>query len=220
MKYSAFLFDLNGTLINDMAFHEQAWFHVLNNDLKAGLSMEQVKANMYGKNSELYDRVFGAGSFTEQEKEKWTLRKEKIYQQNFLPHLKLINGLGSFLQAASESGIKMAIGTAADPFNINYVFDNIPIRQYFEHIVSAKDVTNGKPHPEVFIKAADRINAPYPECIVFEDSPKGIEAAANAGMKAIAITTYHSKAAFEAFNNILFVINDYTDERLESLIKA
>ncbi|RYF88211.1 MAG: HAD family phosphatase, partial [Chitinophagaceae bacterium] len=123
----AFLFDMNGTMINDMHHHEKAWFDVLNEDLKADMSMAQVKSHMYGKNEELFERVFGKDTFTADEMAAFSLKKEKKYQENFLPHLQLIQGLDSFLHQASEQGIKMAIGTAASPFNVNYVLDHIQL---------------------------------------------------------------------------------------------
>ena len=59
MSYKAFLFDLNGTMIDDMEYHVKAWYDILNNDLRANLSLPQVREQMYGKNSELLVRVFG-----------------------------------------------------------------------------------------------------------------------------------------------------------------
>src|SRR5277367_5790930 len=101
----ALIFDLNGTMINDMEFHMRAWTEILNNDLKASLSPEQVKSQMYGKNSELLIRVFGEGRFTNEEMEHWSLEKEKRYQKSYLPHLSLINGLKEFLDRALEKKI-------------------------------------------------------------------------------------------------------------------
>ena len=89
----ALIFDLNGTMIDDMEFHLDAWTEILNKDLKAELSREQVRSQMYGKNSELLIRVFGEGKFTNDEMEFWSLEKEKRYQKAYLPHLQLIKGL-------------------------------------------------------------------------------------------------------------------------------
>src|SRR5664279_1601367 len=113
---SGLIFDLNGTMINDMEFHIRAWTEILNNDLKAGLKPEQVKSQMYGKNSELLVRVFGEGRFSEDEMQFWSLEKEKRYQKAYLPHLQLIKGLKDFLDKALEHQIPMAIGSAAIPF--------------------------------------------------------------------------------------------------------
>ena len=177
----ALIFDLNGTMINDMEFHIRAWTEILNTDLKAGLSSEQVRSQMYGKNSELLVRVFGEGRFTEEEMEYWSVEKEKRYQKAYRPHLQLINGLEEFLKRASRKKIPMAIGSAAIPFNIDFILDQLDIRKYFSAIVSADDVEISKPHPETFLKAAGLLNTEPASCMIFEDAPKGVEAAGPCG---------------------------------------
>ena len=213
----AFLFDMNGTMIDDMHYHEEAWFTVLNEDLAAGMSMKEVKKHMYGKNEELFVRVFGQGTYTNEQVAGYSLKKEKSYQQNYLPHLSLIAGLDQFLANASQQNIAMAIGTAANNFNVNYVLDNIPVKKYFSAIVTADDVADGKPNPIVFLKCADALKVAYEDCVVFEDSPKGVEAALNAGMKAVVIKTYHQEEEFSHLDNVLMFVEDYRDERLENL---
>jgi HAD superfamily hydrolase (TIGR01509 family) len=218
MKSStAFLFDMNGTMINDMHFHEKAWFDVLNNDLNANMTMAEVKRHMYGKNEELFERVFGKDRFKPEEAAAYSLKKEKKYQEAFLPHLQLIAGLDSFLEKAAAHQIAMAIGTAASLFNVNYVLDNLPVEKYFKSIVTAEDVATSKPHPEVFLKCADMLNVAYADCIVFEDSPKGVESALNAGMKAVVIKTYHEEKEFAHFDNVLMLVDDYNDPQLQQL---
>ena len=100
------------------------------------------------------------------------------------------------------NGIRMAIGSAAPLFNIDFVLDNLNIRHYFQAVVGGEDVLESKPHPEVFLKAAKLLNASPTNCIVFEDAPKGVEAAANAGMQSIVITTIHSQEEFARYTNI------------------
>ncbi len=219
MQFSpgALIFDLNGTIINDMEFHIRAWTEILNTDLKAGLTSGQVKSQMYGKNSELLVRVFGEGNFTNEEMEHWSLEKEKRYQKAYLPHISLIKGLRGFLDKALEKKIPMAIGSAAIPFNINFILDNLNIRKYFSAIVSADDVSISKPHPETFLKAAAMINTAPSVCLVFEDAPKGVEAASAAGMHCIVLTTMHSRTEFPPDDYITGFIQDYTDPFLLSL---
>jgi len=155
-KYKAFLFDLNGTMINDMPYHIKAWHRILN-ELGANLSIEKVKQECYGKNHELLERIF-SGRFTEKEKDKMSLEKERQYQEEFRPHLKLINGLPRFLKRSNAAGIKMAIGSAAIMFNIDFVLDGLGIRKYFDAIVSADDVKQSKPDAETWLKCAERLN--------------------------------------------------------------
>ncbi|MEO6537989.1 MAG: HAD family phosphatase [Ferruginibacter sp.] len=219
MKPKAFLFDMNGTMIDDMQFHAEVWHDILNNDLKANLTKEETKSHMYGKNEELFERIFEKGKFTHQEMDEISLEKERRYQASYKPHLKLINGLDFFLAKASQHKIALAIGTAAKPFNVNFVLDHIPIKKYFGAIVTADDVFTSKPHPEVFIKCADELKIAYGDCVVFEDAPKGVEAALNAGMKAVAITSYHQPNEFIHLPNILMYVADYTDPQLDKLFK-
>ena len=213
----AFIFDLNGTMINDMEYHSIAWHSILNNDLKAGLTMDEVKSQMYGKNEELLDRVFGENHFTKQEVDTISMKKEKSYQAAFKPHLRLITGLPAFLQKADTNGIRMAIGSAAIPFNIDFVLDNLELRHYFKAIVSADEVAVSKPDPETFLLAAKLLGVQPKNCIVFEDAPKGVEAAMRAGMSCIVLTTMHRQEEFRKYPNVLQYIADYTDPSLDKL---
>jgi len=213
----AFIFDLNGTMINDMAFHSTAWYDILNDELGAGLTREQVERQMYGKNEELLTRVFGEGRFTAEEVAVISRKKELSYQKAFRPHLQLIAGLPGFLEKAERHHIRMGIGSAAIPFNIDFVLDNLSIRHYFGVIVSADDVSVSKPHPETFLRAAEGLGVSPDACIVFEDAPKGVEAAQSAGMQCVVLTTMHGSEEFHAYPNVVGYIADYTDPLLERL---
>ncbi len=203
----AFLFDLNGTMIDDMQYHIIAWHEILNN-LGANLSLERVKQECYGKNNELLERIF-PGKFSEAEKKKMSFEKEKKYQQQFRPHLALLPGLGKFLLQARNNNIPMAIGSAAIMFNIDFVIDNLGIRDYFDVLVSADHVDRSKPHPETWLQCADKMNVAPKHCIVFEDAPKGVEAALNAGMQCVVLTTLHQPEEFEHLSNIIAFVPDY-----------
>jgi len=211
---NAFLFDLNGTMIDDMEYHLDVWFEVITKDLGGKLTREEVRSQMYGKNEEVLIRIFGETRFREFDFDSISHAKEERYQEIYRPHLKLLPGLLDFLQRSAEEKIKMAIGSAAPPFNIDFVLDTLNIRHYFEAVVSGIDVRESKPHPEVFLKAAQLIGSEPSTCIVFEDAPKGVEAAAKAGMQCIVVTTMHAVEEFKNFNNVLFFIKDYTDPRL------
>jgi beta-phosphoglucomutase len=218
MGRKSFLFDLNGTMINDMEFHIEVWHDVLNNDLNAKLTREEVRSQMYGRNQELLTRVFGDKRFTAEEADTISYQKEVKYQALYKPHLDLLPGLSAFLKSATQNGIKMAIGSAASLFNIDFALDNLDIRHYFEHIVSGNDVKNSKPHPETYLKAAGLLQVKPSACIVFEDAPKGVESARNAGMQCVVITSMHQEDEFTAYDNMLMFVKDYTDPRLLGLL--
>jgi HAD superfamily hydrolase (TIGR01509 family) len=130
----------------------------------------------------------------------------------------LLPGLSEFLEKAYQQGIPMAIGSAAIPFNIDFVLDNLNIRHYFKAIVSADDVVFSKPNAETFLKAAALLSVEPTDCLVFEDVPKGAEAAQNAGMNAVVLTTTHQPDEFKDLQNVLHFAGDFTDKFFASLI--
>lgn len=218
MEIKAFLFDLNGTMIDDMAYHADAWYDILTGDLGAKLTMEEVKKEMYGKNSEVLTRIFGEGKFSDEEMNKLSVEKEKKYQNAFRPNLKLIPGLEVFLKDAYSRGIKMAVASAAIPFNIDFVLDGLDIRKYFSAVVSADDVKHSKPDPETFVMAADKLGVTPEECLVFEDNPNGVESARRGGMKSVVLTTMHDEHDFVHLDNILAFVKDYNDPFITELL--
>lgn len=214
----SFLFDLNGTMIDDMEFHLKVWHETLNSELGANLSWQEVRSHMYGKNQEVLIRIFGPQRFTSEEADAISYQKEVKYQALYKPHLSLLPGLFDFMKLAQLNKINMAIGSAASLFNIDFVLDNLNIRQYFDCIVSADDVVNSKPHPETYLKGARLLGVEPSSCIVFEDAPKGVESARNAGMPCVVITSMHQEVEFNEYDNILMFVKDYTDPRLLKLL--
>lgn len=215
-NYKAYIFDLNGTLIDDMSYHVQAW-HGLLTGFGANISLEETKAQCYGKNQELLERVF-PGRFSAEEKDRISLKKEEGYQSAYRPHMALMPGMKELLEAAHRRGIRMGIGSAAIGFNVDFVLDGLGIRHYFDAIVSADHVLTSKPDPETFEKCAQILQADPSDCLIFEDAPKGVEAAANAGMDCLVITTMHEREEFELYKNIIGFVKDYHDEHLGELI--
>jgi len=218
MAPKALLFDLNGTIIDDMKYHTKAWQHLFNTDLGANLSWDDTKKEMYGKNQEVLVRVFGPERFTQAEMDELSIEKERRYQKEFFPHLVLIPGLHNVLEDAWQKNIPMAIGSAAIPFNIDFVLDNLNIRYYFKAIVSADDVKFSKPNPETFLNAAALLQVNPTDCLVFEDTPKGAETALNAGMKCIVLTTTHQQHEFDHLDNVLYFAPDYTADYFKTLL--
>lgn len=209
IKHMALIFDLNGTMIDDMNYHIDAW-HVILNDLGAGLSRERVKEECYGKNNEMIERIFPS-RFSLEQMNSMSYKKEQAYQLSFRPKMKLLDGLPEFLAYADSKAIKMAIASAAIRFNVDFVLDGTNIRKYFSTIISAEDVAVSKPDPTCFLKAADGLCVDPADCLVFEDTPKGVESALNAGMKAIVITTIHEPAEFEQYPNVIGFHKDYRE---------
>jgi beta-phosphoglucomutase len=205
----AFLFDLNGTMINDMEYHITAWHRILN-ELGAKITYRQMQHECYGKNHELLERIF-PGRFSTAEKTKMSIEKETRYQNEYRASLKLIDGLDGFLKTALNANTPMAIGSAAIKTNIDFVLDGLNIRKYFAAVVSAEDVFYSKPHPETYLKCASLLGFCAADCIVFEDTPKGVECALNAGMQAVVLTTTHRPNEFTMYDNVIAFAADYNE---------
>lgn len=213
--YKAILFDMDGTMINNMAYHLKAWERMVE-ELGGALRGSALLAELYGSNKGVVERIFGQGQFSD-EKIQWIGdTKEAYYRELYRPHIRLINGLPEFLQQCHAKGIPMALGTASNMPNINLTLDTLGIRHYFGAIVSADDVAQGKPHPETYLKAAAKLGHAPADCLVFEDVPKGVQAAANAGMPAIVVTTTHQREEFAGFGNIVRFIEDYREMTVDS----
>jgi beta-phosphoglucomutase-like phosphatase (HAD superfamily) len=136
----------------------------------------------------------------------------------FGPPVKIIVGLLAFLAMAHVAGIKTAIGSAAILFNVDFVLDGLDIRRYIDAIISADDVEQSKPHPETFLKCAEELSVAPEHCLIFEDAPKGVEAALNAGMDCMVITTMHEEQEFSRYPNVTGFIRNYSEEIISKLL--
>ncbi len=204
----ALIFDMDGTMVNNMMTHHRGWQKTLA-AYGLQLTLEDVIATCHGKNVEIIERLF-PGRYTLEERERISFEKESEYRRIFLSELTLVPGLAELLETARQAGIPMGIGTAAPKANVDFVLDNLGIRHYFQAVIHADDVRLGKPEPEVFFLVADRLGVPYDQCLVFEDSPTGARTALNAGMKAIIVTTTHAAHEFAGIPSVLRCVPDFT----------
>ncbi|MEL7117782.1 MAG: HAD family phosphatase [Bacteroidota bacterium] len=208
------LFDLNGTMVDDMMIHHKAWKKKLA-EHGLDLTLEEVRQTIHGVNEEILERLFGHKYSVEQRKQiAW--EKEAAYREIFKPDLKLIDGLPAFLASLTHAGIPMAIGTAAPKENADFVLDELNMRSMFGALVHSGDVEKGKPNPEVFEKAAKGIHLEAKDCLIFEDSPTGAEAAYNAGAPVIIITTTHTSEEFAHLTNVVHTMDNYNNIHIKN----
>ncbi len=213
MKPEAIIFDLDGTLIDNNSYHIEAW-KVFYSKHGLEFSMDDYRNNINGKiNKDIFNYILKA-ELTPQEIKGYDEEKEALYRELYAPHIHPIPGLTDLLAAVKDAGIPMAIATSGLPPNINFMFSHVDIAHYFQAVVNATHITNGKPHPEIFLKAAAAVEANPANCIAFEDSVAGTRSAKGAGMKVIALATTHKR---EELTEADLVINDYTEVGLSLL---
>ena len=126
----------------------------------------------------------------------------------FAKYVKPVLGIIEFLQKLNKQKFPTALATSSRKTISDYVLENFGIRKYFNHIITGDDVTRAKPDPEIYLKAANNLKIKPFDCIVFEDSISGVEAAKKAGMKVILVMTSHTK---KEIPNVDLAIKDFTD---------
>jgi beta-phosphoglucomutase len=213
----AFIFDMDGTLVDNMRFHGAAWrAMLLENGIEADVNDFLVKTA--GRTSrEIIPQFFKDPS--EEKLLELGLRKENLYRELFLPRRKVIGGAIEFLETAKSLGIKMAVATAAPVANVEFILDGLDLRRYFDAITTAADVKDGKPNPEVFLKSAEKLGVEPKHCLVFEDAVNGFEAAHRAGMKSIGIATVSSIEDILRLASVVEAHNDFGELNARELIE-
>jgi beta-phosphoglucomutase family hydrolase len=212
----AFIFDMDGTLVDNMRYHTEAWRTLIEENGYEFNERKFLVETAGQTNREIIPGVFGAMS--NERLSELALRKEELYRERYLPYRTPVLGLVEFLDATRSLGIKMAVSTAASPANMAFILDGLDLRKYFGAITTAADVKRGKPNPEIFLLSAARLGVETSNSIVFEDAFFGFEAARRAGMKAVGLTTVNSAEDIMATGTVEAVYTDYTTIRPDELI--
>lgn len=198
--FDALIFDMDGTLVDSMPYHEKAWDLILP---ELGVSINRFEFFTWSAgltNREIFPRLLGR-AVSADELEALASRKEALYRECYREVMAPMTGAVELLTRARSAGVKTALGTAAPPENITLVIDGLELREHFPVIVGGADVKNGKPDPEIFLRCAEAMGIEPARCVVFEDTPAGVEAAYRAGMRCIAITTTLNDAQVRGLPN-------------------
>jgi beta-phosphoglucomutase len=209
----ALIFDLDGVLVHSMPLHTLAWEHYLKS---LGISIEDLERRMHGKrNSELVRDMIGAelpdDVVFRHGAEKERLFREMLQQEDLSAYQ--IPGLLEFLERHRD--VPKAVGSNAEPQNIEFVLERLGLRPYFAVKVDGMQVSRPKPFPDIYLEAARRLGVAPGNCIVFEDSPTGVEAGLAAGMRVVGVETTPTE-----FHGIQLRIQDFTDPALEPWLQA
>lgn len=209
----ALIFDLDGVLIHSMPLHTLAWERYLD---ALGIRVDELERRMHGKrNSELVrdlidntlpeDLVFEHGA-----------AKERMFRNMMLEadiSSYRVPGVLEFLERHPE--MPKAVGSNAEPANIDFVLDHFHLHPFFQVIVNGMQVQRPKPFPDIYLSAAEQLGVERANCIVFEDSPTGVEAARAAGMRVVGVETTPTD-----FRGVDLRINDFLDPQLEPWLAA
>ncbi len=207
----AFLFDVDGVIVDSNPVHVQVWGEYLR---RQGIeAVESLPERMYGRhNGEIVRDLIGA-NLPDEEVLAHGAAKESLYREVMRPQLarRLVPGLAEFL--ARHAGLPMGVASNAEPENVEFVLRESGLGGYFRVVVDGHQVANPKPHPEIYEKAAGLLGIPPRDCLVFEDSETGLRAARAAGARVVALRTTH-----EEFPDADLVVDDFRSPELEPWI--
>jgi len=192
----AVIFDIDGTLVDNMHLHAEAFAVFAERHGLPPLTKED-RARLDGRrNSEIFPILFGR----DVPRDEWLAyehEKEGLYRELSRGRLSPMRGLHDLIERLRDERIPIALATSAPKPNVVHTLAELELAAEFPVIVRGDEVDRGKPAPDVFIEAARRLGVPADACLVFEDAPMGIEAAHAAGMRVVALTTSFQASHFE-----------------------
>lgn len=202
----ALVFDLDGVIIDSMPMHNKSWKVYLE---RLGIDITDLDRRMHGRRNDDIVRDFIGTHLSPDEVKAHGAAKEALYREMTGTHLRsyLVPGVVEFV--TRHSGEPLAVASNAETPNIDFVLDGAELRPYFKVIVDGMQVKRPKPYPDVYLKVADLLGIEPGNCVVFEDSPAGVEAALAAGARVAGVETH------EPLEGVEFRVHDFREPGLE-----
>lgn len=213
------IFDWDGVIIDSSAQHRESWIRMAKAD---GLTLpDGYFEQAFGmKNEVIIPEILGwadePAAVQRMAKRKEALYRDIVREDGIEP----LPGARAWLDALRNAGVPCVIGSSTCRANIDCIIDDIGLRAYFSDIVSGDDVEHGKPHPEIFLKAAGRIGFEPDRTVVFEDAFVGIEAARRGGMKVVAVASTHPAEDLLNADKVVDRLDELRVEELASWFRA
>lgn len=209
------LWDMDGVLVNNARSHYDAWAQVLA-PYRLPFTYEYF-AETFGQNNRAILSLWFEGRLSEAEMVTLAGQKEAIFRQIVARGITPLPGAAEWLARFRQRGCRQAVASSAPPENIDAQVDGLGFRQFFAALVSGADIP-GKPNPDVFLLAAERIGVPPARCLVIEDAPAGTEGAHRAGMKALALATTHPASELTTADLVLPDLSRLTEAMVDELL--
>jgi beta-phosphoglucomutase len=179
------IWDMDGTLVDTAELHFRAWEEVCREEGRP-FSRADFAATFGRRNPEIIRALFG-DRFDDEQVEELGERKEEKYRAAARRGVAPLPGVVPLLEGLRRAGFRQAIGSSAPRANLDLILGLMGVASFFDAVVSSEDTQRGKPDPQVFLVAAERLGVPPGRCVVFEDAVAGVQAARAAGMKCVAV---------------------------------
>jgi len=204
----AIIFDMNGVIIVDEQYHTESWKEFCKK-YNFTLTDDEFKTEVMGKRDQDTLVYLFKGNLSNEGINKYSDERYRMAKALMKGKLVLPEGLIDLLDKLQSKNILLAIATSATKDYANFIMNKFGLKKYFSVIITAEDVIEGKPSPEIYLKTANKLKINPENCLVVEDSMPGIESAKAAGMKVIAITSSLSREELKGLAD--YVIDSFSD---------
>jgi beta-phosphoglucomutase family hydrolase len=206
---TAFIFDMDGTILDNMKFHTRAWLQVLDELGLPRWDPQTWEHRTSGVPNRTILRELLGLNLDDDGIARWVERKESLYREHAVGAVQEIPGCTAYIRRMRAAGARVALATGAGRPNIAFNLNALGLQHDFDAVVGADDVVRGKPEPDIFLAAAARLGAAPADCVVFEDAPMGLEAARRAGMRAVCVTSMMTESDARAWPNVVAAVADF-----------
>ncbi len=209
----AVIFDMNGVIINDERHHQNSWRALIHRHptLFKTPTEDEFTHEIFGRSERSTLTYLLGRSVTDGELEQFSAERVDVVKSLFNPPI-LAEGLDNLLGELQAQNIPVGIATGSRPNYTNHILDGTGIHSYIKAVVTADDIVNSKPDPEIYLKTAKALGVSPADCVVFEDTISGIRAARAAGIYVIAIASTHSEDELALADE---VIRSFSQVKLE-----
>lgn len=214
-RLKAVIWDMDGVIADTAPYHFKAWHEVFR---KSGVNFtEKDFKHHFGQRNDTIIRSTLGQSISQDDLDNIANEKEANYRRLVAPNIEPLPGAINLIKLLDKNGVKMAIASSAPVANIRLIAGGLGIDNYFQAIVWGREVMEGKPSPQGFLLAAQKLGIEPGNCVVIEDAIAGVAAAKSAGMKCLAVTTTHPKENLNEADLILDTLEEVDLDDLEKL---
>jgi len=202
----ALIFDLDGVLVDSMPLHIESWRIYLK---RLGKPRVELSERMHGRRNDEIVREWIGADLSDEAIVWHGAEKERLFRDMMGPAIErhLVPGIANFLQA--YQGVKKAVASNAERPNIDLILDSGGLRRHFLVVLDGQQVQRPKPFPDIYKKAAELLGVAMSECVIFEDSPAGVEAGLAAGARVVGLATH-----LRELSGVDLMIRDFRDPAL------
>lgn len=205
---------MNGVIINDERIHQESWRQYCD-EHGFHLSEEEFKHKVFGRSEKEILEYLYKRSITDAELEKDSDERVKRTITIYRPQIELAKGLKGLLDELMQLSVPLAIATSSRRRYFEFIMNELDLSKYFSAVVTAEEITKGKPDPEIYLRAAEALATDPEDCMAVEDTISGIRAAQAAGMTVTAIASTHRADELSLANKI---INSFEDIDAKALL--